>query len=145
MVLPSGVNKATGLSAALVELGLSRHNVVAVGDAENDHALRAQLLLSRAGDEAESQGEQSAAVPADRRRRRRRHLAVSLEERRLRARVRHDVKDAELADAIAQLSPSLSAADSRAAIRAEIEKRYTLPADQASGLIEQAESGNVRA
>ena len=39
MVLPSGVNKASGLSAALAELGLSPHNVVAVGDAENDHAL----------------------------------------------------------------------------------------------------------
>lgn len=38
MVLPSGVNKATGLDAALTELGLSRHNVVAIGDAENDHA-----------------------------------------------------------------------------------------------------------
>jgi len=39
MVLPTGVNKATGLAAALVELGLSAHNVVSVGDAENDHAL----------------------------------------------------------------------------------------------------------
>ena len=39
MVLPSGINKATGLACALVELGLSAHNVVAVGDAENDHAL----------------------------------------------------------------------------------------------------------
>jgi hydroxymethylpyrimidine pyrophosphatase-like HAD family hydrolase len=39
MVLPSGVNKATGLAAALLELGLSAHNVVGVGDAENDHAL----------------------------------------------------------------------------------------------------------
>ncbi len=39
MVLPSGVNKGTGLAAALAELGLSRHNVVGVGDAENDHAL----------------------------------------------------------------------------------------------------------
>jgi hydroxymethylpyrimidine pyrophosphatase-like HAD family hydrolase len=38
MILPSGVNKATGLDAALEELGLSRHNCVAVGDAENDHA-----------------------------------------------------------------------------------------------------------
>ena len=38
MVLPSGVNKATGLAAALQELGISAHNVVAVGDAENDHA-----------------------------------------------------------------------------------------------------------
>ncbi len=41
MILPSGVNKATGLAAALVELGLSPHNVVGVGDAENDHALLA--------------------------------------------------------------------------------------------------------
>jgi len=39
MVLPSGVNKATGLRAALSDLGLSSHNAVAVGDAENDHAL----------------------------------------------------------------------------------------------------------
>jgi hydroxymethylpyrimidine pyrophosphatase-like HAD family hydrolase len=38
MVLPSGVNKATGLSAMLDELGISPHNVVGVGDAENDHA-----------------------------------------------------------------------------------------------------------
>jgi hypothetical protein len=38
MVLPSGVNKATGLRAALAELELSAHNVVGVGDAENDHA-----------------------------------------------------------------------------------------------------------
>jgi hydroxymethylpyrimidine pyrophosphatase-like HAD family hydrolase len=38
MVLPSGVNKATGLAAALAELGLSPHEAVGVGDAENDHA-----------------------------------------------------------------------------------------------------------
>src|SRR5262245_33064937 len=38
MVLPSGVNKATGLVAALAQLGLSPHNAVGVGDAENDHA-----------------------------------------------------------------------------------------------------------
>lgn len=38
MVLPSGVNKATGLNAALRRLGLSAHNTVGVGDAENDHA-----------------------------------------------------------------------------------------------------------
>jgi hydroxymethylpyrimidine pyrophosphatase-like HAD family hydrolase/energy-coupling factor transporter ATP-binding protein EcfA2 len=38
MVLPTGVNKATGLAAALKEMGLSPHNVVGVGDAENDHA-----------------------------------------------------------------------------------------------------------
>jgi HAD superfamily hydrolase (TIGR01484 family) len=39
MVLPAGVNKATGLACALEALGLSAHNAVAVGDAENDHAL----------------------------------------------------------------------------------------------------------
>ena len=38
MILPSGMNKAAGLEAALVQLELSAHNVVAVGDAENDHA-----------------------------------------------------------------------------------------------------------
>ncbi|HEY4055852.1 MAG TPA: HAD-IIB family hydrolase [Kofleriaceae bacterium] len=43
MILPSGVNKATGLALALTALGLSPHNVVAVGDAENDHALLASV------------------------------------------------------------------------------------------------------
>jgi len=38
MILPSGVNKATGLAVALDDLGLSPHNAVGVGDAENDHA-----------------------------------------------------------------------------------------------------------
>jgi len=39
MVLPPGVNKATGLAAALDELQLSAHEVVGIGDSENDHAL----------------------------------------------------------------------------------------------------------
>jgi HAD superfamily hydrolase (TIGR01484 family) len=38
MILPTGVNKATGLVAALERLGFSPHNVVGVGDAQNDHA-----------------------------------------------------------------------------------------------------------
>src|SRR5262252_1003497 len=38
MVLPSGVDKGSRLSAALKELGLARHHVVGIGDAENDHA-----------------------------------------------------------------------------------------------------------
>jgi HAD superfamily hydrolase (TIGR01484 family) len=38
MVLPAGVNKASGLKAALDELNLSTHNAIGVGDAENDHA-----------------------------------------------------------------------------------------------------------
>jgi phosphoglycolate phosphatase (TIGR01487 family) len=41
MILPSGVNKGTGVEIALEELGLSAHNVVGVGDAENDHAFLA--------------------------------------------------------------------------------------------------------
>ncbi|HEX2228517.1 MAG TPA: HAD-IIB family hydrolase [Candidatus Binatia bacterium] len=38
MVLPAGHNKATGLAAALDQMLLSPHNIVAIGDAENDHA-----------------------------------------------------------------------------------------------------------
>jgi len=38
MVLPSGINKRSGLQAALDHLRISEHNVVGVGDAENDHA-----------------------------------------------------------------------------------------------------------
>jgi len=39
MVLSAGVNKASGLAAALQDLHLSARNVAAIGDAENDHAL----------------------------------------------------------------------------------------------------------
>src|SRR5207253_2399421 len=39
MVLPAGITKGTGLAAALAELGLSPHNVAAIGDAENDFPL----------------------------------------------------------------------------------------------------------
>ncbi len=39
MVLAPGVNKATGLAAALKQLGLSPHNIAAIGDGENDHAM----------------------------------------------------------------------------------------------------------
>jgi len=39
MVLPSGVNKATGLEWVLKKLNTPFENVVGVGDAENDHAL----------------------------------------------------------------------------------------------------------
>ena len=41
MVLPTGVNKGTGLRAALEDLGLSPHSCGAIGDAENDHAFLA--------------------------------------------------------------------------------------------------------
>ena len=39
MILPPGINKASGLARALREVGLSARNLVAAGDAENDHAL----------------------------------------------------------------------------------------------------------
>jgi hydroxymethylpyrimidine pyrophosphatase-like HAD family hydrolase len=42
MVLPAGVNKATGLEYALHKLGLSRHEVAGIGDAENDHSFLAR-------------------------------------------------------------------------------------------------------
>ena len=38
MVLPAGVNKATGLQHALRKIGLSRHEAAGIGDAENDHS-----------------------------------------------------------------------------------------------------------
>ncbi|REK16553.1 MAG: HAD-IIB family hydrolase [Planctomycetota bacterium] len=38
MVLPCGVNKATGVDHALRKLGLSPHEVVGIGDAQNDHS-----------------------------------------------------------------------------------------------------------
>src|SRR4051812_31961607 len=38
MVLPAGVNKSSGFQAALKTLGLSAHNAIGIGDAENDHA-----------------------------------------------------------------------------------------------------------
>lgn len=37
MILPSNVNKATGLKVALKELQISHQNVAGIGDAENDH------------------------------------------------------------------------------------------------------------
>ncbi|HVK08388.1 MAG TPA: HAD-IIB family hydrolase [Gemmataceae bacterium] len=48
MVMPSGVNKATGLAAALKELELSPHNVARIGDAENDHSFLKQCEYSAA-------------------------------------------------------------------------------------------------
>ena len=39
MIMPAGVTKGSGLLAALGEFGLSPHNALAVGDAENDHTL----------------------------------------------------------------------------------------------------------
>jgi hypothetical protein len=48
MVLPQAVSKGTGLQNALRILRLSRHNAIAIGDAENDHDLLAQCELAAA-------------------------------------------------------------------------------------------------
>ncbi|MGE3985422.1 MAG: HAD-IIB family hydrolase, partial [Dehalococcoidia bacterium] len=48
MVLPTGVNKGTGLVEALKRLELSPHNVAGVGDAENDHGFLDMCELSAA-------------------------------------------------------------------------------------------------
>jgi hypothetical protein len=39
MILPTGINKASGTKSALRKLSLSPHEIVAVGDSENDHSL----------------------------------------------------------------------------------------------------------
>jgi HAD superfamily hydrolase (TIGR01484 family) len=48
MILPAGVNKATGLASALEKMEISPHNAVGIGDAENDHALLALCECSAA-------------------------------------------------------------------------------------------------
>lgn len=62
MVLPSGVNKFTGLSAALKELGISMHNVIGIGDAENDHSFLQQVGLGIAVANAYETVKQSAGL-----------------------------------------------------------------------------------
>jgi HAD superfamily hydrolase (TIGR01484 family) len=52
MILPTGINKATGLRAALTRLGLSHHNTVGIGDAENDEAFLRLCAASVAVDNA---------------------------------------------------------------------------------------------
>jgi hydroxymethylpyrimidine pyrophosphatase-like HAD family hydrolase len=52
MVLPSGINKATGLAHVLRQLKISSHNVVGVGDAENDHAFLDSCAVAVAVDNA---------------------------------------------------------------------------------------------
>ena len=46
MVLPQAISKGTGLRSALRILRLSAHNAIAIGDAENDHALLAECELA---------------------------------------------------------------------------------------------------
>jgi hypothetical protein len=52
--------------------------------------------------------------------------------------IRVEIKDAELAGEVEKVERDgeLSAAESRAAIRAAVEKRYTLPAEKTSGIVD---------
>jgi hydroxymethylpyrimidine pyrophosphatase-like HAD family hydrolase len=52
MVLPANVNKGTGLLAALDRMKVSPEQVVAVGDAENDHAFLDACSVAAAVDNA---------------------------------------------------------------------------------------------
>lgn len=52
MILPSGMNKAAGLRRALLEIGVSPVNTVAVGDAQNDEVMLRLCGASAAVDNA---------------------------------------------------------------------------------------------
>ena len=46
MILPAGVSKGSGSLDAHAELGISYHNCIAIGDAENDHSLLERCEVS---------------------------------------------------------------------------------------------------
>jgi hydroxymethylpyrimidine pyrophosphatase-like HAD family hydrolase len=52
MVLPSGMNKATGLAHVLKRMEISPQNVVGIGDAENDHAFLDSCAVAAAVENA---------------------------------------------------------------------------------------------
>jgi hydroxymethylpyrimidine pyrophosphatase-like HAD family hydrolase len=52
MVLPSGINKATGLLKALKRMKIAPANIVGVGDAENDHAFLESCAVAAAVENA---------------------------------------------------------------------------------------------
>jgi len=52
MVLPSGINKATGLAKVLERMQLTPASIVGVGDAENDHAFLESCAVAAAVDNA---------------------------------------------------------------------------------------------
>jgi HAD superfamily hydrolase (TIGR01484 family) len=52
MVLPTGINKASGLAVALQDMNLSARNIVGIGDAENDHAFLGSCEVGVAVDNA---------------------------------------------------------------------------------------------
>ncbi len=65
MILPSGVNKATGLVAALKTMKLKASDVVAVGDAENDHTFLDQAGFPAAVANAQAALKQKALYVAE--------------------------------------------------------------------------------
>ena len=62
MVLPAGINKATGLDYALRKMGLSFHEAVGIGDGENDHSFLERCECSVAVANAVSSIRQIAAL-----------------------------------------------------------------------------------
>jgi len=52
MVLPSGINKASGLAKVLKRMKLSANHVVGIGDAENDHAFLESCCIAAAVENA---------------------------------------------------------------------------------------------
>ncbi len=128
MVLPSGINKGTGLKAALTDFHFSRHNTLGVGDAENDHAFLRMCECSVAV---------SNALPALM------NLLAQLAEGvddemwnyHLRNAdysrwLRESVKDREIADEVANIEKNLALrpSESRSQILDAIRKHYTAPA-----------------
>lgn len=65
MILPAGVTKASGVRAALEYFGLSPHNAVGAGDAENDHVLLDECEVGVAVDNAVDSLKRRADVVLD--------------------------------------------------------------------------------
>ncbi len=66
MVLPAGITKGTGVAEAADRLNLSPHNIVGVGDAENDHSLLAACEIGVAVANAVDSLKQGADVVLER-------------------------------------------------------------------------------
>jgi hydroxymethylpyrimidine pyrophosphatase-like HAD family hydrolase len=151
MILPPGVNKGTGLATALTALGLSPHNVVGVGDAENDHAflglcecavavanalplLKERADVVTAHDHGAGVVELIAALLADDLQqfepRLQRHLiALGTDKGGQEVRLQPYGTTILVADEAEEVQQAnLSAADSRARIKAAIDARYAAPA-----------------
>ena len=67
MILPAGVTKGSGLREALGDLGLSPHNTIGVGDAENDHSLldacEVGVAVANAVDAIRAHADMTLALP----------------------------------------------------------------------------------